>query len=449
MRRIAIVGGGQTGLICGIALLAHGYEVTIYSDRTAEDWLERSVPTGLAGIQSRTVGIERSHGLAFWEKETPDVEGVDFTFSLDGRLIFFRLQGRYDGPLHAVDLRLKCAGWMGEFVRRGGNLTIENVDVARLDQIAAEHDLAVVAAGKAELMGSVFQRDQERSVYTNPARNLCMLIVKGVKPFTDGIAFNAMKFNFFAPFGEYFWLPFFHMSKTPCMSVLFEAKEGGPMDRWVGKIKDGAQAVEVAKEFVCEHAPWEADNIHDMELMDPRAFLIGRFAPTVRKAVGRLPSGRMVTCVGDTAMTFDPIGGMGANNATASAMNLVDEIVRRGDRPFDGQWMTDTFDRHWQGFGRAAYTFNNLLLEPLEAPAKEVLISASRSRKLADCFFHLFNNPPGFFPWIVELDGARDFVNRNAGIDWRVSGALGRGRIAWHQLKQKLVGRPLMIAAAN
>ena len=37
MRRIGIVGAGQAGLHLGIGLLQHGYEVTIVTDRTAED----------------------------------------------------------------------------------------------------------------------------------------------------------------------------------------------------------------------------------------------------------------------------------------------------------------------------------------------------------------------------------------------------------------------------
>jgi 2-polyprenyl-6-methoxyphenol hydroxylase-like FAD-dependent oxidoreductase len=94
-----------------------------------------------------------------------------------------------------------------------------------------------------------------------------------------------------------------------------------------------------------EVIPWDYDWAKDMELADPHGWLIGRVAPTVRKPVGRLPSGRIVTPLGDTSMALDPIGGQGANNGNKMARNLVGSIIARKDLPFDAQWMTDTFER--------------------------------------------------------------------------------------------------------
>ena len=68
-------------------------------------------------------------------------------------------------------------------------------------------------------------------------------------------------------------------------------------------------------------------------------------APTVRKPVGRLPSGRIVTPLGDTAMALDPIGGQGANNGNKMARNLVELTIARKDQPFDEKWMIETFER--------------------------------------------------------------------------------------------------------
>jgi hypothetical protein len=95
----------------------------------------------------------------------------------------------------------------------------------------------------------------------------------------------------------------------------------------------------------------------------------------VRKPVGRLPSGRIVTGVGDTLMIFDPIGGQGANNGTKMARHLVESVIAREDRPFDEAWMTETFDAFWNDQGGIAYAFNNLLLEPITAAGKELLIA--------------------------------------------------------------------------
>ena len=48
MRSIAIIGSGQAGVLAAHGLLRAGHDVALYSDRSPEDWLERSRPTGTA-----------------------------------------------------------------------------------------------------------------------------------------------------------------------------------------------------------------------------------------------------------------------------------------------------------------------------------------------------------------------------------------------------------------
>jgi predicted NAD/FAD-dependent oxidoreductase len=48
MRNIAIVGSGQAALLAAHGLVNAGYRVTLYSDRTAAQWLNESRPTGTA-----------------------------------------------------------------------------------------------------------------------------------------------------------------------------------------------------------------------------------------------------------------------------------------------------------------------------------------------------------------------------------------------------------------
>ena len=58
MRPIAIIGSGIIGLITAHALRKAGYDVTLYSDRTADQWLNESRPTGTAtGIASGTASV--------------------------------------------------------------------------------------------------------------------------------------------------------------------------------------------------------------------------------------------------------------------------------------------------------------------------------------------------------------------------------------------------------
>ena len=153
MRNVAIIGSGQAGLLAAHGLLKAGYQVTLYSDRTADQWLNESRPTGTAARFDRSLAFERELGLNHWEKEAPKGEGVHLTFcpAKDNQLL--TLAGRLENYFTAVDLRLQSHHWMADFVARGGKLEIENVTVARLDDIAAAHELTIVAAGRAERCG--------------------------------------------------------------------------------------------------------------------------------------------------------------------------------------------------------------------------------------------------------------------------------------------------------
>jgi glycine/D-amino acid oxidase-like deaminating enzyme len=81
MRNIAIVGSGQAGLLAAHGLLKAGYKVTLYSDRTADQWLNESRPTGTAARFDISLSYERELGLNHWEKDAPKGEGVHLTFS--------------------------------------------------------------------------------------------------------------------------------------------------------------------------------------------------------------------------------------------------------------------------------------------------------------------------------------------------------------------------------
>jgi hypothetical protein len=108
--------------------------------------------------------------------------------------------------------------------------------------------------------------------------------------------------QFFAPFGEAFYVPYFHNDRGPTWNVLIEGnKAREPLDGF-GDCKNGERAVELYKQVIKELIPWDYDWAKDMELADSNGWLVGRLAPTVRKPIGRLPSGRIVTPLGDTAM---------------------------------------------------------------------------------------------------------------------------------------------------
>lgn len=447
MRRIAVVGSGQAGLLAAHGLLKAGHEVTLYSDRTPEQWLRESAPTGTAGRFEMALAFERELGLNDWEEVAPHGRGVHLTFcpKVGNRLVTLAGQIEDGGYFMAIDLRLQSHAWMRRLEERGGRLVVEPVGVERLDEIAAAHDLTIVAVGRGELC-RLFERDAARSPYDKPQRNLAMVIVKGPRMGFPGVPYLPVKFNLIGEVGEGFWVPYHHRDVGPCWNLVFEAIPGGPKDRFQGA-KTGEEAVGIARGVIRDFFPWDVEWAKEMELADERGWLVGRFAPTVRKPVGRLPSGRIVTGVGDTLVLLDPVSGQGANSGSKMAKNLVEAVDAHGDGPLDKAWMTETFERYWQRHGKPINDFNNLFLEPITKAAQELLIaqygvdgvSDDPRQAIADAFITAFNDPARLIRQLLDVPASRAFIAEKTGRHWLRSGLPGRLRIAREQLRQ-LVG---------
>src|SRR5436190_11549164 len=368
VRKIAIVGSGIVGLIAAHALRRHRYDVTLYSDRTPDQWLHESRPTGTAARFEMALSYERELGLNHWDAVAPRGEGVFLTFcpKLHNQLI--RLIGRSARPFQAVDLRLQCHRWMNDF---DGRIVIENVSVAR-------------------------------STYTEPQRKLAMIITTGGAMSFDRCPFTPVKFEFLGTDGEAFFVPYFHKDHAPAWNILFEPKPGSRMDRFTNA-KSGDEALSIAKQVVHELFPWDEEWMRPMRLADPNGWLTGSVTPAVRKPVATLSSGRIAMSLGDTAISYDPIAAQGANSGVKQARHVVEQIVARGGEPFDAQWMTSTFDAYFDEHARFAADFTNLFLEPIPPPAKELLIAQfgsdgranndSGPQRIADAFFANFNDP--------------------------------------------------------
>ena len=439
MRKIAIVGSGIIGLIAAYALRKHGYGVTLYSDRTADQWLNESRPTGTAARFEMALAFERELELNHWDDVAPRGEGVFLTFcpKLHNRLI--TLIGRSARPFQAVDVRLQCHRWMNDF---DGALVIENVSVERLDPIAADHDLTIVAAGRADLC-RIFPRDDARCRYDAPQRNLAMVITTGGRMSFDGCPFTPVKFEFLGTDGEAFFVPYFHKDHGPSWNILFEPKPGSRMDRF-NDAKSGEEVLAIARAVVRDLFPWDEEWMRPMRLADPHGWLVGRVTPTVRKPVATLPSGRIVTALGDTAISYDPIAAQGANSGVKQARHLVDAIVARKNRPFDAEWMTETFDAFFEDHARYAADFTNLFLDPIPAAAKEMLIAQYGSdgradnntgqQRIANAFFANFNDPRELTPAFDDMPRMRGFIARTSGHSWVRNAIRGRGAVLRNQL---------------
>lgn len=415
--KVSVIGTGTAGMIFAQALLksGKGYDLTVYTDRTANDWLTKVPPTGTAALYAETIDVERQYGLDHWSDNMHEFHGalLDFKPEIDGPA-HFCMPGRFGArPGGAIDMRMRVARWMDDFEADGGKIVVEAVSPERLDQIAAQSDLTVLAAGKADL-GNVIPRDPARSIYDKPQRHLAMVLVDGVPAghWDDRADFNPVKFNFYGDTGEYFWVPFTHMSGRHNWCVLFEAKPGKKMDLF-RNCNSAQDVIDACLPFIKEHAPWEYDIVKNMVPAegDPNPWLKGAFPPTVREAYGVLPSGGLVMPIGDTAITFDPIGGQGGNCAQRNARFAAEAVLARGDQPFDKAWMSQVRDGFWEAHGRAAYTWNNILLEPLTDAGKVALMTGIKVREFADTdFVGNFTRPNSFFPWIEDVNLTQERV---------------------------------------
>src|SRR5258708_18628026 len=170
MRRIAIVGGGQSGLQLALGLQQQRYEMTVVSNRTPEQ-IRKGRVTSSQFMFDDSLQIERDLGINFWEKECPTTAGITFAVPGPdgGRALFW--EAKLDHPGQSVDQRVKFAGWMNEFAKRGGELAIKNAGPADIDGYSKTHDLVIVAAGKREV-NRMFARDAKKSPYDQPKRVL-------------------------------------------------------------------------------------------------------------------------------------------------------------------------------------------------------------------------------------------------------------------------------------
>ncbi|MFT4246937.1 MAG: FAD-binding oxidoreductase [Pseudomonas sp.] len=404
MRRIAIVGGGQAGLPLAFGLLAKGYEVTVVTNRTPEDIRNGKVLSSQC-IFDPALRIERELGIDQWEQLCPPVEGIGFAVPhpevAGAKAIDW--SARLEHPAQSVDQRVKMPAWLEQVEARGGTLLIQDVGVAELEALAASHDLVLLAGGKGEVV-KLFERDAARSPFDKPQRALALTYVHGLQPSPD---YSRVAFNLIPGVGEYFVFPALTLS-GPCHIMVFEGVPGGALDFW-REIKTPQEHLAASKRFLETYLPWEAERARHAELTDGNGILAGAFPPTIRKPVLTLPSGRQVFGLGDAVATNDPITGQGSNNATKAAKVYLDAILARGDQPFTGEWMEQTFERFWD-YAKWVVQWTNSLLTPPPPHVLNLLGAAAQSPSLASVIANGFNHPPSYFPWWADAGAAERLI---------------------------------------
>ena len=404
MKKITIIGGGQSGLQLAIGLLQNGYEVTVIQDRTGEEIAAGRVLSSQCQFDA-ALNTERRLGLSFWEDSCPPVEGISFTVPApDGPGKAIGWAARLDARAMSVDQRVKMPRWLAEFETLGGKLVIASADIAMLEAEARKSDLVIVASGKGEI-GKLFERDAEKSMFDAPQRALALTYVHGMTPRPD---YSAVSFNLIPGVGEYFVFPAL-TTTGPCEIMVFEGHPGGPMDCWKDA-KTAADHLAMSKDILNTFLPWEAERCRNIELTDENGRLAGRFAPTVRKPIGVLPSGAKVLGLGDTVCLNDPITGQGANNAAKAADIYLDAILAQGDKPFDAAFMQGAFDRYW-AYAEWVVRWTNMMLLPPPPFVLDIMGAAQVLPGLAPRIANGFDDPRDFFPWFAEEAAAKAYMS--------------------------------------
>jgi len=410
MRKILIVGAGQSGLQLALSLLAEGFDVTVMSARTPDE-IRGGWPTSTQGMFHQALETERAYGLNLWDDEVPGFEGLRIALSAPPGELALAFNAPLDHNGQSTDQRLKMAAWLELAEERGATVIYQGVTTSDLDALArmGRYDLTVVAAGKGDLVAA-FDRDPERSVYDAPQRGLAVAYVNGLEP-DPAFPQPNVGFNAVPGLGELFVIPCLTIT-GPCDILFWEAVPGGPLDLWQGVEgrMDPKRHLALTLDLVSKYTPWVYERARTVELTDARATLHGRYTPTVRQPVAHLPGGGTVLGMADVVIANDPITGQGSNTAAKCAAAYLAAIIARGDRPFDEAWMRATFDDFWTNTGRAVTAWTNAMLQPLPPHVQQILGAATGNPAVARRFANGFSDPTDFDHWLMSPDVAAQYL---------------------------------------
>ena len=415
---ITIVGAGQAGLQLALGLLGHGYDVTVVSNRAPEQIAAGRATSGQCMFDS-SLAHERALGIDFWASSVPPIEGIALTVPAppdaapappDGKAFSWR--GSLTAPAQSVDQRVKMPRWLSEVTARGGNVVVEDADVASLERYAASSDLVIVAAGTGEIAG-LFERDASRSVFDAPQRALALAYLHGLTPRSGP---SAVDFNLIPGIGECFVLPALSLD-GPCHIITWEAIPGGPADVFSPDLSP-AEHLATSKELLRTFLPWEYSRAADAELTDLNGTLVGRFAPVVREPVAVLPSGALALGMGDVVVLNDPITGQGSNNAAKCAASYLASILAHGDQPFGRSFMVDAFESYWT-YASSVTAWTSAMLGAPPPHVLELLGAAASHQAIADRFANGFDDPPDVFEWFMSPAAASAYLAEVTSPEWR------------------------------
>ena len=406
MASFLIVGAGQAGLQLALGLLDDGHDVTVVTNRTAEDVRNGRLLSGQT-MFGAPLATERKLGIDLWQQECPQLEGKAFAlFNPHDPNPVFDWAARLDQPGQSVDQRVKYPAWMELLEQRGGHLEIANVGITELERYCEAHDLVIVAAGRDT---GLFPKVPEKSPFDKPQKIVAICGVHGLTPRTpwDGVCITIVR-----GCGENIVLPVL-LPTGPAHLLVFQYFPGGPWDNWP---EDDSADVHLAhsKQLLKEYLPGMYERCRDCEPADALAHLRGGVTPVVREPVGQLPSGRLVLGIGDAVVVNDPLTAPGANSCALAADAYLEAIRAHGDAPYDRAFMEKTFYDFWDSDMRFITEWNNKLLGGMPEEIVRVLTAGNDVPEIRDRWVNAFNNRADFFEWLGTPEKADAFLEQLA-----------------------------------
>jgi hypothetical protein len=403
MPGIGIVGAGVAGLHLGLFLQQHGVPATIYTDR-GPDEIRAGRLLNTVMLFEPTRARDRALGVNHWDAAANDTLGFDVHIGIDPPIAF---RGTAEQPFLFVDMRLYLSRLLEDFVERGGKVVRAALDPAGVERLAPEHDLTVLATGRAG-MAELFPPIPEHSPFSRPQRTIFAGLFRGIRapePYFQS--------QIVAGQGEIFELRL--LTSEGCVAaLLIEGIPGGVIDA-VTSMRyedDPARFVRDLYELLQTYAPLTRQRIDrdEFAVIRPLDTLTGAITPVVRRHYVTLGSGHLAVALGDTHVTHDPVGAQGANAASHTAWlfgELLLEQLRQGGT-LDKQFCAHAEQRLWD-VQQPAAQFSNAMLE---APPHFMTLftAAAGSRAVADAFITNFGRPEQMWASLSSPEGIERFL---------------------------------------
>lgn len=384
MPDIAIIGTGISGIQLALRLQQAGATTTMYAERSPAE-LAAGPPLNLVVRFEQTRARERELGVSHWETADSDVFGINVAADGEHPLGF---RGQFDAPGSGVDFRIYLPRLVEDYLDRGGELKIMDIDISTVLTLAERHDLVVVAAGRNGLSG-LFPRDPRRSPFEQPQRRLTAGLYHGIAPSDP----SWVHFQLIPELGELFCTKLLTFG-GPVHGMVIEGLPGSPLEALssLDHTEDRRRFERTVLDLVTEHAPGLRERIDEREfgLARPIDVLRGAITPTVRQAWVPLANGRFAMAVGDAWTVNDPASGQGANLGSRCAFALAEEIL--ANEVYDEAFCERAARRLW-AIAEPVVSWSNQLLGPPSDEVVEVLSRAGEDPRIADAFAENFNRP--------------------------------------------------------